>query len=383
MVGPLLIFDKSFLQMLSAEEVSELSLLFNPVGMPLLVREIIADLRKDPSSSKRLPVEVVRELARKMSQTHGVQPADFRKITVSNLCGAAIPMFGQVPVDPSAPNVSYSSGGKVMLYDSVPEQHMWDRWAAGKFSTDDDEVASAWRLGLGKVNLRAVGDQWRAFSDERFKTASNISELIVQVDELLASPKPEDQLALLGIILDFVRAPEAGKALAYKLLLDQRYTRVRDFAPYAASVLKLYLCFIGGLARGFLGPRPSHYVDLQYLFYAPFCMVFVSSDKFHRDLWPATAGINRFVWGPDLKNDLASRIVVQKQMTSEQRKAHGKKHGFYPIEIEGSITNDLWRRYMRPEEEVIIPRAEVETIDDLDPEIREAIKGAIRNLDGE
>jgi hypothetical protein len=367
--------------MLSAEEVFELTLLFHPVGTPLLIREIIADLRKDPSSSKRLPVEVVRELARKMSQAHGVRPADFRKLTIANLCGGEVPMFGQVPLDTTAPNVRVSEDGKLMLYDAVPEQRMWYRWAAGDFSTEDQEVAAAWRDGLQKVDLRAVGDAWKKFVQEQFKTASNMSELIGQVDVLLSDPKPDTQLELLGFILAFVQAPEEVKTVAYKLLLEQRYTRMRDFAPYAASVLKLYLSFIGGLARGFIGPRPSHYVDLQYLFYAPFCMVFVSADRFHRDLWPATAGINTFVWGQDLKDDLAKRIVARKEMTEEQLKAHHDKYSFYPIEIEGSITNDLWKRYMRPPQDVLSARRGAETIDDLEPEVREVLKRAMREFD--
>jgi hypothetical protein len=79
------------------------------VGTPLLVREIIANLKKDPSLAKRLPVEVVRELARKMNQAHGVQPADFRKLAIANLCGAEVPMFGQVPVDTEAPGDTHLS----------------------------------------------------------------------------------------------------------------------------------------------------------------------------------------------------------------------------------------------------------------------------------
>jgi len=381
MLGPLVIFDKSFLQMLSAEEVFELILLFNPVGTPLLVREIIADLKKDPATTKRLPVDVVRELAEKMSQANGVQPADFRKLTIANLCGAEVPMFGQVPVDTEAPGVRQAEGGKLLLIDSSPEQRMWDRWAAGEFSTDDQEVAAAWRSGLEKVDLRAVGDAWKDFGREHFGTASNLSELIGQVEVLLSDPQPDRQLELLGFILSFVQAPADPKALAYKLLLEQRYTRICDFAPYAASVLKLYLSFIGGLARGFIGPRPSHYLDLQYLFYAPFCMVFVSADKFHRELWPATAGINTFVWGQDLKSDLANRMTVRKEMTQEQHKAHSENYGFYPIETEGSITNELWKRYIRPPEEILAPRRQAETIDDLEPEVRNLLKRAMREFD--
>jgi hypothetical protein len=381
MFGPLLIFDKSFLQMLNAEEVSELTFLFHPVATPLLIREIIADLKKDTSSSNCLPTDVVRALARKMSEAHGVMPADFRKLTIANLCGGDVPMFGQVPVDTTAPNVRVSGDGKMMLYDSVPEQHMWKRWAAGDFSTEEQEVAAAWRRGLEKVDLRAVGDGWKDFARERFRTASNMPDLIGQVEVLLSDPKPDTQLELLGFILAFVQAPEDVKTLAYKLQLEQRYTRIRDFAPYAASVLKLYLSFIGGLARGFVGPRPSHYVDLQYLFYAPFSMVFVSGDKFQRELWPATAVVNTFVWGQDLKTDLTRRVALRKEMTQEQLKAYSEKYSFYPIEIEDSITNDLWKRYMRPPTDVVAPRRPAETIDDLEPEVRSAIKGAIREFD--
>ena len=377
----MLIFDKSFLQMLSAEEVFELTLLFQPVGTPLLVREIIADLKKDPSSAKRLPVEVVRELARKMYQAHGVQPADFRKLTIANLCGAEVPMFGQVPVDTEAPGVRQAEGGRLLLIDSSPEQRMWDRWAAGEFSTEDEDAAAAWRSGLEKVDLRAVGGGWKDFGRENFGAVSNLPELIGQVDLMLSDPAPVRQLELLGFILSFVQASEGPKTLAYKLLLDQSYTRIRDFAPYAASVLKLYLSFIGGLARGFIGPRPSHYLDLQYLFYAPFCMVFASADKFHRELWPATAGINTFVWGQDLKSDLAARTTKRKEMTEEQRKAHGEKYSFYPIELAGSITNELWRRYMRPPEEILPQRRQTKTIDDLEPEVRDLIQRAAREFD--
>jgi hypothetical protein len=142
--------------------------------------------------------------------------------------------------------------------------------------------------------------------------------------------------------------------------------------------LKLYLVFVGGLARGFIGPRASHYIDLQYLFYAPFCMVFVSADRFHRAMWKATAGINTFVWGHDLKAELSKRASIRERTTEEERKAHAEENGFYPIEIPGSIINDLWKTYMRPKQE-IIRHNQAKTIDELDPAIREIIKN-IKNL---
>ena len=44
---------------------------------------------------------------------------------------------------------------------------------------------------------------------------------------------------------------------------------------------------------------------MAYLFYLPFCVVFVSSDKLHRKCAPLLLRDNQeFVWGPDLKAGL-------------------------------------------------------------------------------
>lgn len=171
--------------------------------------------------------------------------------------------------------------------------------------------------------------------------------------------------------------------MAFKPLLDRRTLRVKDLAPYAASVLKLYLAFVGGLARGFVGPRPSHYVDLQYLFYAPFCMVFASSDRFHRAMWPATSGVNTFVWGPDLKADLAARVARRKAQDEGARDAEAKEYGFYPADQDGSVINALWKKYMRPRQEILPSRSEAKTIDDLEPEIRDELRRIIKMIPGQ
>lgn len=349
MMGPLLIFDKSFLQMLAPAEVAECGLHFQFVSTPVLVREIIADLDKPPSTPGRLPADVVKALARKMRDESGLQCPDWRILTTANLCGCNISMIGQVPVDPTAPNVRSSNGGRWLLYDGVPDQAMWARWAEGDFSPGDTTDASLWRQSLAGLNLDAIRESWRPFSARHFAGTSDMPTLIAGVEDLVHCSKPDVQLELLKVLLDFVSAPDEAKALAFKPLLDRTYGRIRDYAPYAASVLKLQLCYCCGLARGFIGPRASDAIDLQYLLYAPFCMAFASADKLHRALWPAAAGVNDFVWGTDLKQDLAARLTFRSRMSEDQLTAHGEVHGFYPPEIEGSIVSDLWRRYMRPE----------------------------------
>jgi hypothetical protein len=325
-------------QSLTPEEVFELSVNFWLVETPVLIREIIADLRLDPSPG-RIPRDVVRVLSQKMATAHGVRPVHFWKAAVANLLLQYVPMIGQVPVDGSASNVYTSRDGQGTLYDSAPEQAMWDRWAAGNFTVDDEQTATAWREGVKQLKLETIRDQWRGFARDEFRSAKNLSELISKIEQLFSSFEASIQRQILVTSLGFLNAPSETAAFVVTLARAGLIPRLKDVAPYSAYIAKLCFIFVAGLGRGFIGPRPSHLVDLQYLFYAPFCMVFISSDKFHRDMWPAVEGNNAFLWGPQVKADLARRVAAR-----AERKASGSEQ---PLGDFNDSIDESWRRFMQ------------------------------------
>ena len=51
--------------------------------------------------------------------------------------------------------------------------------------------------------------------------------------------------------------------------------------------MKVTVTYQIALARGIFGPRRSDVCDLEYLYYAPFCRVFISGDRLHQSLWKA------------------------------------------------------------------------------------------------
>lgn len=273
---------------------------------------------------------------------------------------------------------------------------MWQRWEHGDFTTDDAQSAAAWRAGVESINLRAVGKQWKDFANEQFSTARNLSELIILVNAMLDDFNRKVQFRLLIMLMAFLDVSIPAARWARMLFKSELMPRVKDLCPYAASVLRLYLTFIGGLGRGFVGPRPSHYVDLQYLFYAPFCMVFVSSDKFHREMWPATAGENSFVWGPDLKQELQKRVETRSKTSAKERQQ--QPFPWFPTELQHSPIHTVWQKYIilpmgdfkptRPDR-ITTPTSTDEPsgakkprlIDDLEPIHRDRIRNAIRILD--
>jgi hypothetical protein len=63
--------------------------------------------------------------------------------------------------------------------------------------------------------------------------------------------------------------------------------RPTDLAPYAAHVMTVDLFFNLTVGSDLIGrERPSNKVDLAYLYYLPFCMLFVSNDRLHERYAP-------------------------------------------------------------------------------------------------
>lgn len=378
-IGPLLIFDKSFLQMLNPEEVSELSFHFKFVGTPTLIGEIIADLKSEPSK-RALPSELVQALSRKMQKAHGLQPANYRKLALANLFAHEISMLGQVPVDAGAPNVRIIDGGRGLLYDSTPEQMLWDRWAHGEFSTDDELTATTWRNGIDQIDLDGLTALWKQFSSRHFSSVKNQPELISALESFLTDSAPTAQREILNMTLDLVKASLYERRVAHALMNIGEMRSVIDFAPYAVSVLRLFLAFVCGLARGFIGPRLTNYIDLQYLYYSPFCMVFASNDKFHREMWSATSGVHSFVWGKDLKDDLHTRIEMRAQTKESVARNPNQEGGPDAAGTPSSVIAEMWRTYMRaPEKSTRPDRAK--TFEDLAPEIQKQFRDAMKEFD--
>lgn len=230
MIGPLLIFDKSFLEMLNPDEVSELSMHFKFVGTPTLIGEIIADLKLEPSK-RRVPSDVVKALSRKMQKVHGLQPANYRKLVLANIYAHEISMIGQVPVDGSAPNVHVTEDRRGLLYDSTPEQMLWARWANGEFGTEDELTATTWRNGIEQIDLDGVASIWKAFTSKHFTLAKNQDELISTVDVLLRDSAPAVQREILNMTLDLLKASAQDRLLAHALMNIGEMRSLLEFAP--------------------------------------------------------------------------------------------------------------------------------------------------------
>jgi hypothetical protein len=377
--GPLTIFDKSFVESLSPFEIEEFGLYYSAVCPPTLVSEIIADLKHPNPREGRIPEALVQVLAEKMAMAHGPIPATLRQLVVGNLVGRPVPMAGQVPIDSSEPHVHVNRDGTGVLYDETPQQEMWARWARGNFTGADEKDAIAWRASL-EVDLEALRDDWKGFA-KALGTPNSLAEVVSAVDAFIVVSRRDYQRELVRLAVSLVRAEGWQSIAAHNFLVDLGGSaRVCDYAPYATAVVRLYLVFVTALARGFIGPRRSHQADLQYLFYAPFCMVFVSGDRLHRDLWNAGAVTSdaTFIWGPELKADLKERSARRTAMTFDEWATHRRKYGMFPEPIPRSVTNEVWTKYMNP---MLARPNSIGAADDIDPNISKKLKEFMDSFD--
>ena len=145
-MGPMSLFDKSFVQMLSLDEAVIFDALFSSVIAPPFYSEVLADLAKEPKQGG--PAEkAVAGLAEKTPIMH-CYPAGFHTdLIFAELIGATIPLNGQVPRGGAHASVD-KDGKVVVVYGEAPETRAFNRWQRNRFIELERDFAAAWRRKL-------------------------------------------------------------------------------------------------------------------------------------------------------------------------------------------------------------------------------------------
>jgi hypothetical protein len=120
-----------------------------------------------------------------------------------------------------------------------------------------------------------------------------------------------------------------------------------DFAPYAAHVATVDLFFNIAIGADMIGrERRSNKIDIAYLYYLPFCMVFVSGDKLHERTVPVFLDADQmFLPAGELKADLA-RVNAHYSALPDAERERGIM-AIAPDPPEGDfLVTKLWDRYL-------------------------------------
>jgi hypothetical protein len=206
-------------------------------------------------------------------------------------------------------------------------------------------MARQWRQDLASIDLTKTATDLRAIgiTAERCATLQDAYDL---ADGFVTMK--EREFDRINLVLAYARVPPHVEAAIRHRFFIANYPTIAAFAPYAAHVLRVQLFFHFGMAARLIGAeRASHAIDMAYLYYLPFCNIFVSTDKFHRQCAPYfLRATQRFVWGEDLRLDLARINAHFLELPEDVRDEAIFTFASVPPPLAGSLVRELRALYM-------------------------------------
>jgi hypothetical protein len=168
-----------------------------------------------------------------------------------------------------------------------------------------------------------------------------LGETLEFVDDLVAAT---DQCYLLDWLFEYCAF---SKRKAEKLLRLAKALPTRSLAEgsYAQHCVRAALLGYFSMKFGLTSKRPTNRIDLEYLFYLPFCDGFSAWDRFPRALAPLLLREDQVAVNTDaLAADLRRIAKWIEEMNADDRQAEMQRRG--PPEHAGSTCHDLWQRFI-------------------------------------
>jgi hypothetical protein len=300
--GPHLIFDKSALQCLSLDETNWLDNFFYTVVTPLFFAETLADLEGEVGKGKT-PEEIVGSLAIRTPDMQSTACMHHDKLLRGVLYGESLPMDGRIPRGQG--QVVELDGQKGIFYSQSPEEQALERWHEGEFLDVERQFAKRWRTQLCGVNREqeyAFYQKW--FLMGRPKTLVEVKSLV----DAYIDGSPQNSSFKFGMHL--LGVPEQAQAEVIDRWKTVGSPPIREFVPYFRHVFGVDLFFSLSIASDQISRirrkgKADNKVDIAYLYYLPFCHVFVSNDNLHKRVVPLFMRDDQsFVDATELKVDL-------------------------------------------------------------------------------
>lgn len=335
-MGPMIIFDKSTLQSLRPDEACWLDAFYLPIVVPLFYVETLGDLEKQVAKG-RTPEQVVGNLAEK-TPPNACANVHHRALVLSELMGDFIVTMDGRPVVGGSRSVVTEDQRGVLIALS-PEMQALSRWQSGHFLEVEREFARTWRRQLSGINLDMIYHQYRC----KLPTLEDAKEA---ASSFIRS-SPYTSLKLAFEMLD-IEERFKWRILARWGMLG--CPQLSSFAPYTAHVMCVEMFFNFAIGADLISrERPSNKIDIAYLYYLPFCMIFASNDGLHERTAKCFLRSDQiFLRGDELKADLAKLDEYYSKLPDNVKERGVMSFASQPPQ-DGFLITSLWDRFMVPD----------------------------------
>ena len=342
--GPILIFDKSALECLGVDETNWLDNFFLSNVTPLFLIETLADLEKEVGAG-RAPEAVVGHLALRTPDMQAYPCTHHQKMLGGDLYGEHFPMDGRIPCNSG--RVVKLDNRKGVFFSRTKEEEALQRWYKGEFLDVERQIAKAWRRELCDVDYA----QSYPFFQKWFHLGKpkNLAEAKTLADAYIDGSPQDGSLKFGMALLDI---PEAAQREIFARWQAAGCPPVREFAPYFRYVYGVDLFFNFAVSADLISRvRPAgkvdNKVDIAYLYYLPFCMIFTSKDNLHKRVVPLFLREDQtFVSADDLKADLHKLDVYFSSLPDNVKNSGFHNFADCPPEDTSFLVTRLWDKHL-------------------------------------
>jgi len=340
--GPTLVFDKSALQSFSVDESVLFDNFYLPVITPLFFVETLADLEKKVRQGQT-PEQAVGVIAAKTPVMSGVPNVHHLRLVQHELLGHLLKLDGR-PIVGEGRRV-ITADGRGIIIENLPEMDAFQRWQDGSFLEIERQYARQWRAEFAHWNPER-GAQFRAIigTKARVKSLSQAKDL---ADRFVRGESGQ-RLAVLRTAFEIFGVPEPAQHEIIRRWKLSGGSALPEFAPYTAHVVRVEFFLQLAVQSSLISSeRASNRVDMAYLFYLPFCMVFVSDDGLHMRTAPLfLTDRQALIAGDELKADLAKLNEYYSALPPETLDKGIYSFAPQPPLDDAFLTSRLWDRFL-------------------------------------
>jgi hypothetical protein len=369
--GPILVFDKSSLESLSDDESAMLDNFYRSNITPLFFVECLADLKKDMKDRRSTAEQLVGSLADRTPEMQGCANVHHLRILkgeLSNQVDMKTVMFRPMVEGMKPVKLGDVRG---MILQRSPEEEAMVRWTHREFLEVEREYAQKWRDGIEHIDLETMSRNVRAELGH-WRKPKSLEDARHLADMIIDNTDPE---WLLEFGMKLLGVPEAVEWVL-KDWIGKRRPALREKYPYFVFMLTINIFFCIVLPTELLrNVKPSHQIDLAYLYYLPFCNVFTSKDRFHAQIVPLFLDpFQRFINGADFKAELKRLNDHYMTLPKEVRDTGLMMFAQEPPEDTSFLTTQMW--------DIYLPRwrNKPEGVDLKDPEVQKQLLELINKM---
>lgn len=338
-LGPTIIFDKSLLQSLSEDESIWLDAFYHTILTPLFYVETLADLSKE--SETRSPEDTVRMIANKVPEMSSSPNTHHRELCIGNLLGYDVNSSRRPILTGGKSYILNSKRG--VVFDEHPEMQAFQRWQKQEFFEIERGIASLWRKSLAEFDYDYYIAAIEGILGTDFRKPKSLEEAFDMASNIVSGHG--HRYKSLKLLRDLVNINDEAFKKIVGVWNKKGMIPIADLAPYASHVLKVDIFYILSTSSGLISrERKSNRADIAYLYYLPFTNIFTSGDKLHKRVVPMFLDPDqRFIYGPDLKEDLKKLDEHFFQSKTDEEKQAGV-YGFawYPPDNDRFLTTRMW-----------------------------------------